>query len=61
MANTQQMKSLSELEREGWSKELLYRISHMPNSPMFRTTPKGKFYVVEERLKEFVAARLIGK
>lgn len=55
------MKSISELERDGWNKEMLMRIAHMPNSPMFRTSPRGKFYVIEEKLREFVSQRRCGK
>lgn len=55
------MKSITELEKEGWSKELLMRIAHMPASPMFRTNPRGKFYVIEEKLREFVSQRRVGK
>jgi len=55
------MKSITELVEEGWNKEVLMRIAHMPNSPMFRTSPRGKFYVIEERLKEFVSTRRIGR
>ena len=55
------MVTLSELVRKGWSKELLMRIAHMPASPMFRTNPRGKFYVIEEKLREFVSQRRVGK
>lgn len=55
------MKSITELVNEGWNKELLMRIAHMPASPMFRTSPKGKFYVIEEKLIEFVSQRRCGK
>lgn len=61
METATQMKSISELVAEGWSKELLMRIAHMPNSPMFRTSPRGKFYVLESRLKEFVSSRRCGR
>ena len=61
MKTESRMKSLAELEKEGWSKELLYRICHMPCSPMFRTNPRGKFYVMEDKLIEFCAARRLGK
>ena len=55
------MKSITELERDGWNKELLYRICHMPNTPFFRVSPRGKFYVIEEKLREFVSQRRCGK
>ena len=55
------MKSLTELEEMGWPKEVLYRIAHMPCSPMFRTSSRGKFYVVYDKFVEFVSARRIGK
>ena len=55
------MLSMTELEQKGWSKELLYRIAHMPCSPFFRCSPRGKFYVFEDKLNDFVSARRIGK
>ena len=55
------MKSLTELEEMGWPKEVLYRIAHMPCSPFFRTSPRGKFFVMEDRLREFCSARRIGR
>lgn len=55
------MKSITELEQMGWSKEILYRIAHMPASPMFRTNPRGKFYVMYDKFVEFVSARRIGR
>lgn len=61
METTTQMKSISELVAEGWNRELLMRIAHMPNSPMFRTSPLGKFYVIEQQLIEFCSRRRIGK
>lgn len=61
METATKMKSITELEKAGWSRELLMRIAHMPNSPMFRTSPKGKFYVIEERLREFCSTRRIGR
>ena len=61
MEKVKAMKSITELEREGWKKELLMRIAHMPSSPMFRTSPRGKFYVMEDKLIEFCSARRIGK
>lgn len=61
IGNVTQMKSISELVAEGWNRELLMRIAHMPNSPMFRTSPRGKFYVIEEKLREFVNGRRCGR
>lgn len=55
------LKSLTELEQMGYSKELLYRISHMPCSPMFRTHPRGKFFVRYDKFLEFISTRRIGK
>ena len=55
------MVSITELEEMGWPKEVLYRIAHMPCSPMFRTSARGKFYVIYEKFVEFVSARRIGK
>lgn len=55
------MKTMSELVQDGWSKELLMRIAHMPNTPFFRTSKRGRFYVVEENLKEFVSTRRVGR
>lgn len=62
MTDTQQMKSISELVKEGWNRELLYRICHMKDSPFFRTKAKrGKFYVIPEKLIEFCSTRRVGK
>jgi len=61
METTTKMKSITELEQEGWNKELLYRIAHMVNTPFFRCSPRGKFYCIEEKLREFVSTRRIGK
>ena len=58
---TQQMKTISQLIAEGWNKELIYRIAHMRDTPFFRTSARGKFYVMEENLKEFVKTRRCGK
>lgn len=55
------MKSITELEQEGWNRELLMRIAHMPASPFFRTSKFGKFYVIEQKLIEFCSARRIGR
>ena len=61
MNDANKMMTISELVKEGWNKELLYRICHMKNSPFFRTTAKkGKFYVFEDKLKEFCSTRRIG-
>lgn len=54
---TMVIKSISQLEKEGWDKNLLYRICHMGGSPAFRTSPNGKFYFVEEQLKKFIETR----
>ena len=53
--------TVSQLVKKGWNKELLYRIAHMKDTPMFRTSPKGHFYVSEDRLNEFVSTRRVGK
>ena len=55
------MLSMTDLEKVGWSKELLYRIAHMKDTPFFRSSPRGKFYVMESNLKEFVKTRRVGK
>lgn len=55
------MKTMSELVQDGWSKELLMRIAHMPGTPFFRTSKRGKFYVAEENLKAFVSTRRVGR
>lgn len=55
------MMTITELVKDGWSYELLRRICHMKDTPFFRTSPRGKFYVVEENLKEFVKTRRVGK
>lgn len=61
MTEKGQMKTISQLIAEGWNKELIYRIAHMKNTPFFRTTAnKGKFYVFEDKLKEFCSTRRIG-
>lgn len=59
--NTNQMKSITELEQMGYSKEFLYRIAHMPCTPMFRTSPRGKFFVIYPKFLEFISQRRIGK
>lgn len=61
MEKENKMLSITELEKKGWNKELLYRICHMPASPFFRTTKFGKFYVIESKLIEFCSQRRIGK
>lgn len=58
---TQQVKTISQLIAEGWNKELIYRIAHMRDTPFFRTSKRGKFYVVEENLKQFVSTRRVGR
>ena len=55
------MTTITELVKKGWDKELLYRICHMKNICFFRTSPRGKFYVIESNLREFVSTRRIGK
>lgn len=57
----EKMKTMNELVQDGWRKELLMRIAHMPGTPFFRTSKRGKFYVLEEKLTEFVSGRRIGK
>ena len=61
MEQTRKMLTITELIEKGWSRELLMRIAHMPSSPMFRTSPRGKFFVMEDKLEEFCSARRIGK
>lgn len=60
-AQASSMKSITELERMGYSKEFLYRVCHMPCSPMFRTSANGKFYVMYDKFLEFISQRRIGK
>jgi len=55
------MMTITELAKEGWNVELLRRISHMKDTPFFRTSARGKFYVMESKLKDFVSTRRIGK
>ena len=55
------MLSITDLEKRGFNRELLYRIAHMRNSPMFRCTATGKFYVLENRFYEFISERRCGK
>jgi len=55
------MMTISKLVKEGWNKELLMRIAHMKDTPFFRSSPKGKFYVLPDKLIEFVSTRRVGK
>jgi len=55
------MKTITELVKEGWSKEVLMRIAHMKDTPFFRTGVKGRFYVLPEKLEEFVSTRRVGR
>lgn len=55
------MLTMTELVNKGWNRELLMRIAHMKNTCFFRTSPRGRFYVNEDRLKEFVSTRRVGK
>lgn len=55
------MLTMAELVKKGWKKELLYRIAHMKGTPFFRTSPRGHFYVMEDRLNEFVSTRRVGR
>ena len=51
------MKSLTQLVEQGYDRGLLYRIAHMPNSPAFRTSKRGKIYFDEDELRKFVTER----
>ncbi len=55
------MLTISQLVKKGWSEELLRRISHMPGTPFFRTSARGRFYVIEKNLLDFVKTRRIGR
>lgn len=55
------MLTISQLVKEGWGLKMLRRISHMRETPFFRTSPRGKFYVMESNLLEFVKTRRVGK
>ena len=57
----EKMKTMSDLVKEGWNRELLMRIAHMKNTPFFRSSPRGKFYVIEEKLIDFVSQRRVGR
>lgn len=59
--NVDRMMTIAELVKEGWNVELIRRISHMKDTPFFRTSPRGKFYVMESNLKQFVSTRRVGK
>jgi len=61
MTEKGQMKTISQLIAEGWNKELIYRIAHMKDTPFFRTSSKGKFYVMPDKLNEFVSTRRVGR
>ena len=53
--------TMSELIVDGYGKEFLYRVAHMRDTPFFRTSKHGKFYVLESKLREFISTRRIGK
>ena len=57
----EKMKTMSQLVANGWNRELLMRIAHMPQTPFFRTSKRGKFYVFESKLREFASERRCGK
>ena len=57
----EKMKTMSDLVKEGWNRELLMRIAHMKDTPFFRTSPRGRFYVIESNLMTFVSTRRVGK
>ena len=57
----EKMKTMSQLVDKGWNRELLMRIAHMKNTPFFRSSPRGKFYVIEEKLIDFVSTRRVVK
>lgn len=57
----EKMKTIRRLVEQGWNRELLMRIAHMKDTPFFRTCPKGRFYVCEDKLNEFVSRRRVGK
>lgn len=57
----EKMKTMSQLVNKGWNRELLMRIAHMKDTPFFRSSPRGKFYVIEEKLIDFVSTRRVGK
>ena len=58
---TQKLLSISDLEKMGYSKEFLYRVSHMTATPFFRTNKRGKFYVIYENFINFISTRRIGR
>lgn len=51
------IKTISELVDDGWDKNLLYRICHMPNSPAFRSAKRGKFFFRVEALNQFIDSK----
>ena len=57
----EKMKTISDLVKEGWNRELLMRIAHMKDTCFFRTSPRGRFYVMESNLMTFVSTRRVGK
>jgi len=57
----EKMKTMSDLVKEGWNRELLMRIAHMKDTPFFRTSPRGRFYVMESNLMTFVSTRRVGR
>ena len=61
MEQENKMLTMAELEKKGWNREVLYRVAHMKDTPFFRTSPKGRFYVFENKLIDFCSARRCGK
>lgn len=48
------IKSITQLVAEGYSEDMLRKIAHMPANPFFRMGERGKFWVDEEQLKQFI-------
>jgi hypothetical protein len=55
------MLTITDLETKGFNRDLLYRVSHMKDTPFFRTSKRGKFYVLESKFREFISTRRCGK
>lgn len=53
--------TMTELIADGYGKDFLYRISHMKDTPFFRTSKRGKFYVLESKFREFIGTRRVGR
>ena len=53
--------TMSELIADGFCKEFLYRVAHMKDTPFFRTSKRGKFYVLESKFREFIGTRRVGR